>query len=228
MEQGLLLHQLQPAQSTAHPPPSDSRPPQPPPPADTFLIVPTHYGGGGGRSSVDFPFLAYLGYKTFGWVVVFIAVLILLRFVKLWLLHTWIREAGIGEVSGLNIRGGNGNGHGGALLRDEVVYEICLRVEGQESGEVGARRLNRALIGLGRRSRSATRSQQNPEDDRPPNYAEVTAAAAGAASAHPNQDAEVPDAASDEKCVSAGDVPPPEYSTLFVEGSGGERDERRD
>ena len=42
-------------------------------------IVPTHYGGGGGRSSVDFPFLAYLGYKTFGWVVVFIAVLILLR-----------------------------------------------------------------------------------------------------------------------------------------------------
>ena len=40
-------------------------------------IVPTHYGGG--RTSVDFPFLAYLGYKTFGWVVVFIAVLILLR-----------------------------------------------------------------------------------------------------------------------------------------------------
>ena len=56
---------------------------------------------------------------------------------------------------------------------------------------------------------------------RPPNYAEVTA------SAMPNQDAEVPGAASDEKCVNAMDVPPPEYSTLFVEGSG-ERGERRD
>ena len=36
----------------------------------------------------------------------------------------------------------------------------------QESGELGARRLNRALIGLGRRSRSTTRSQHNPEEDK--------------------------------------------------------------
>ena len=61
---------------------------------------------------------------------------------------------------------------------------------------------------------------------RPPNYAEVTAAAS-ATSAMADQDAEVPGAASDEKCVNAMDVPPPEYSTLFVEGSG-ERGERRD
>ena len=44
--------------------------------------MPTHYGGrGSGRSaSSDFPFLAYLGYKTFGWFVVLVAVLLLLRY----------------------------------------------------------------------------------------------------------------------------------------------------
>jgi len=203
MDQSLLLPQLQPSQSTALPPPG----PQPPPPPDTFLIVPTHYGGG--RTSVDFPFLAYLGYKTFGWVVVFIAVLILLRFVKLWLLHAWVREAGIGGGEG----SGFGGGRGGAL-RDEVVYEICLRVEGQDNGEGGGgRRLNRALIGLGRRRSSRSRSaRRGPEDeDSPPDYAEVTGGHRAAVS---NEDDGK--RVNDEGAEAA--VPPPEYSTLFVEG----------
>ena len=37
-------------------------------------------------------FLVYLGWKTLGWALVFLGVLLVLRFLKIWLLHSWMRE----------------------------------------------------------------------------------------------------------------------------------------
>jgi hypothetical protein len=85
-----------------------SSPPQTPPLPpidDTFLFVPhssssssdldkiSHFSVAPVANGGEFPYLAYLGYKTLGWAIIFLAFLLILRFVKVWLLHTWIREA---------------------------------------------------------------------------------------------------------------------------------------
>ncbi len=52
--------------------------------------------GGGSRSPTfsdsEVNFLLYLGWKTLGWAVVFLGVMLALRFLKLWLLQEWSRE----------------------------------------------------------------------------------------------------------------------------------------
>ena len=56
------------------------------------------------------------------------------------MLHTWIRESGVAaEVTGF----GRGGDRGGGAPRDEVVYEICLRVEGQGGNSMLLRKVRK-------------------------------------------------------------------------------------
>ena len=43
-------------------------------------------------SQSEINFLIYIGWKALGWALVFVSVMLILRFLKLWLLHTWERE----------------------------------------------------------------------------------------------------------------------------------------
>jgi hypothetical protein len=157
-----------------------SSPPQTPPLPpidDTFLFVPhssssssdldkiSHFSVAPVANGGEFPYLAYLGYKTLGWAIIFLAFLLILRFVKVWLLHTWIREAD--AVLGARISRGieaaaasgdsSGGGRGGG---DEVVYEIRLRVESEDIN----RSLLRAIGGRGGFPQQQQQQRQYEED----------------------------------------------------------------
>ena len=61
-------------------------------------------------------FLVYLGWKTLGWALVFLGVILVLRFIKVWSLHTWVREVTRQEADR-------------EQSRSEAIAEICCRME---------------------------------------------------------------------------------------------------
>ena len=61
-------------------------------------------------------FLVYLGWKTLGWALVFLGVILVLRFIKVWLLHAWVREVTRQETDR-------------EQSRAEAIQEICCRME---------------------------------------------------------------------------------------------------
>lgn len=78
-------------------------------------------------SDSEVNFLVYLGWKTLGWALVFLGVVLVLRFLKVWLLHTWVREVTRQEVER-------------EQSRAEAIQEICCQMESNR------RSSNRLLI----------------------------------------------------------------------------------